>query len=198
MSRFILILLGIVCAVISSLFIVTGFPLLTKTQPITQTQLTESCVIRQFTGYDSGVIYPEYHLFLSQKEIDDFIVKRENELKHSLPITDTPKISLNEICLFIFMGRYSEAVFFVDATEEQGKIVFRTYIDAGGQSLDIVDSEGKVIAHEGPNFGGKAHGKTSFGYFILPKTNKKIVIQRNNALYKGEEDWLTVKEFNPE
>ena len=156
----------------------------------------KNVILREYTGYNSGVIEAEYYLFLTQDEIDDLIVKKENDLKHPLPITDTPKITPNEICLFIFMGSCGDGIFFVDVTEEQNKIVFRVYVGGGGQSLDIVEN-GKVIAHEGPNFGGKAHGGTSFGYFILPKTNKKIVIQRNNARYKGEEDWLTVKEFNP-
>jgi len=183
-----------VCAIISTLFIFTGFPLLTQTQPITKTQLTESCVIRQFTGYDSGVKEEEYYLLLTQEETDNFIVKKENELKHSLPITTAPKISSNEICLFVFIEEHFRGKVIVNAVEEYTEIVCRVKVESG-QTIDFIDSKGNTTKHCGPEFDGS--GETPFGYFILPKTNKEVVIQRNTALYKGEEKWLTVKEFTP-
>ena len=153
----------------------------------------KNVILKQYTGYDSGVKEEEYYLFLTQEEIDNFSIKKENELKHPLPITDTPKITPDEICLFVFMGVHFSGDLIVNTTEEQNKIVYRVDLE-GYQTYNRFDSKGNIIVHSGPDFGGS--GETPFGYFILPKTNKKIVIQRNNALYKGEEDWYTVKEFN--
>lgn len=154
----------------------------------------KNVILKEYTGYDSGVKEEEHYLFLTQDEIDSFIIKKENELKHSLPITTTPKISPNEICLFIFMGEHNRGILYVNAMEEQNKIVFRFRVRYG-QTFDIMDSKGNITEHYGPEFGGSV--ETPFGYFILPKTNKKIVIERNMSIFKGKEDWQTVKEFNP-
>lgn len=46
--------------------------------------------------------------------------------------------------------------------------------------------------------GGEYKPPTPFAYFILPWSNKKIVVQENRPPYeKMKPNWQTAKEFNP-
>jgi len=137
-------------------------------------------IIRQFTGLNSGVKKLEYHLCLTQKEIEDLLRKKYDELGYLPPIMGFPEISNFEICLFIFMGERDTDALFAEVIEEQNKIIFRVGVPSyqvlipvtriktsDGQTTEVID-ESKIHTY---------NTVTPFGYFVLPKTDKKIIVE---------------------
>lgn len=163
-------------------------------------------ILRQFTGLESGVKKAEYHLCLTQEEIDDLLSKKDDELGYLPPIQGFPKISNNEICLFIFMGEYNTDALFAEVIEEQNRIIFRVFVPSyqwivkSNLTRNGSDSPKNADKTDNSKISNTSIKKipTPFGYFVLPRTNKKIVIQKNLPPYTKEEtNWQAVKEFNP-
>jgi hypothetical protein len=159
-------------------------------------------IIRQFTGLESGVKKPEYNLCLTEKDIDNLLRRKDKELGYSPPIMGFPDISNNEMCLFIFMGEEDDDTdaLFVELIEEQDRIIFRVAVP-GHQKLNL-----PITIFENPNEPKKVDNidkskvnipkdKTPFGYFVLPKTNKKIILEVG-TIGMGKDSFHTVKEFN--
>lgn len=161
-------------------------------------------ILRQCIGFDSGLKEPEYHLFLTEKDIDDFY-RRTYEKLGRHPAAGHPIISDNEMCLFIFMGEKNSSVdaFFADVIEEQDRIVFRVsapeYSYLYGPIIENPNEPKKVDSIDKPEIIPPKR-KTPYGYFVLPKTNKKIVIEEGSRFTIGEgknkTHWHPKKEFN--
>ena len=154
-------------------------------------------ILREFKVLESGIAGREYCLCATQKEIDNFLQRNQGELKHLLPISDTPKISSNEMCIFVCWGGAEDFGLYVQSViEEQDRVIFRVSVPIPQSYIEIEKDEKtgeeKVIkASERPKY------VTPFGYFIIPRINKKIVIQNDPCPYEnGVPNWQDVKEFN--
>ncbi len=81
-------------------------------------------IIRQFTISNSGVPYLTYYLFFTQDEIKDFYNSKIGK-SITIPLESLPKISNNEICLFVFTGEDGRPVFPPEIIEKEDKVFIR-------------------------------------------------------------------------
>jgi len=151
-------------------------------------------VLRQFTGLNSGIKLTEYHTFFTQDEINSFLAKKTKE-GNLVPDIGFTGISNTEICLLVFTGTSTRTYeITTKLEEEQDRIIFR--VDATGPQIILpLETECVVIKNTDGSIGidyvqkPKTSGyeqttTTPFGYFVLPKTNKKIVIEQGGLIQK--------------
>ena len=165
-------------------------------------------VLRHFSGTDSGIKSNEYHLFRTQAEIKEFYVRHNFDIK----VIPMPEISGNETCLFVFMPETFDGE--IDGNkivliEEGDRVIFRVWPDEEQSSEPIQEFDTNVYENQQPvpesqpekavaEVKSKYIPPTPFAYFILPRINKKIVVQADLPPHgKMEHNWQTVKEFNP-
>ena len=154
---------------------------------IEEAKYLKMTIFRQFTGispFDISMMYPEYLIFHTQDEINSFLSKMAKEGRPVLDIGFSG-ISDTEMCLLIFAGEKSRPrEFITEIKEELDKIIFRYEIPQSQVIVSRIESE-FIQTADGPQLiltnkevDMPPDGRPiPFGYFVIPKTDKKIIIE---------------------
>jgi len=131
-------------------------------------------IIRQYTWFNSGVKYPESHVFYTQDEATNFYHTKIKE-GAAIPYVATPTISENEMCVVLFAGELDAFAFTVQLIEEPDRIIFKFDVPEYQRGAPYSEND-KLVEIE---------KQTPFGYFVIPKTSKKIQLEHGGfVLFK--------------
>jgi hypothetical protein len=136
------------------------------------------------TGTDSQVKEPSYHRVMSQDEWIKIWQRhkgaqqsKEYDLVHNplgVPHVDFEKCMV--IAIFQGRGLNSAGLQAVAVLEEKDRIVLR-FEDESYQTM------GRAMGREGSGGGNQV---TVFGFFVLPRSSKAVVLEENVRQYLGE------------